>query len=96
MIDRDGDIHNLFPRVAPGERECIHCPYCGYDYVHITKPLTFSGNDRYEAAHAFLMGVRGDVHAILFEGECGHSWALAFGSHKGQIFYEIVRRNEQE
>lgn len=78
------------------EAGILHCPYCGSDYVCLGSMLTFSGKDHYQAAHAFGLGVRGDVDALLFEGECGHRWALAFGFHKGRTFYKLVRRNNED
>jgi hypothetical protein len=87
------DIQTLFLK-EDGEAGLLHCPYCGDEHVHVSKQLTFSGGDTYEASRVFGLGVRGDVDALLFEGECGHQWALAFGFHKGSTYYTLTRRSE--
>jgi hypothetical protein len=89
------DIQALFLE-EDDEQGLLHCPYCGFEYVRVNKPLSFSGGDSYDAAQVFGLGVRGDVDALLFEGECGHQWALAFGFHKGRTYYTLVRRSEEE
>ena len=83
------EIKALFLNENDGEK-LLHCPYCGYEYVHLGKPLTFSGGDNYDAKGVFGLDVRGDVQALLFEGECGHQWALAFGFHKGYTYFNLV------
>lgn len=77
--------------LTPGDHaQQVHCPFCGHEYVRMKKPLYFTGGD-YEAAKVLGLGVRGDVTVLSFQGECGHAWVLAFGVHKGQVFYDIVQ-----
>lgn len=77
------------------DNERMSCPYCGYEYVSVGNPYSFSGNDDYSAAKVFNMEVRGDVLVLPCEGECGHKWVLALGFHKGQTYWKVVL-NEQD
>ena len=85
------EIKALF--LHENDQQCLlHCPYCGGEFVRLNRFLTFSGGkEGYDAARVFDLGVRGEVDVLLFEGECGHRWALAFGFHKGVTFYKVVR-----
>lgn len=68
----------------------VICPRCSFEYVRAEHPLYFAGNDEYEAEKVFEMGVRGDVIALPFCGECGHKWIIALGSHKGNTRWKLV------
>jgi hypothetical protein len=72
-----------------GDQFAVVCPYCSYGYVHMGHAHTMTG-DEYESAHVHDIGVRGDVTIIPFSGECGHSWVVVLGFHKGNIFGDIV------
>ena len=57
------------------------CPICGYEYQHIGTPRVIDGKDGYEAGWEG----RGDLLVFPVYGECGCSWELCFGTHKGQV-----------
>ncbi|GEM_PF-6562116 len=59
----------------------MECPECGFYYAHPHPPEVIDGKDNSEAG----WGGRGSLIRILFEGECGHSWYICFGFHKGQV-----------
>ena len=65
----------------PDEIKRLKCPVCGDDYQHIGSRQDVPGRDSYEAG----WGGRGDLLVIPVEGECGHTWQLCFGSHKGNV-----------
>ena len=67
------------------------CPVCGFDYQHEGNPRRIKGNDKYEDD----WWGRGDLIVIPFYGECGTSWELCLGFHKGQIhcFTRITELN---
>jgi hypothetical protein len=49
--DQDmNEVKTLFLNENDGEN-LLHCPYCGDEYVHLCKPLTFSGGEGYDARH---------------------------------------------
>jgi hypothetical protein len=57
----------------------VVCPACGFEYTRAGTPRVVDGEDDYRAG----WGGRGDLIVIPFVGECGHSWELCFGFHKG-------------
>lgn len=71
--------HNLIPKLEFND-DLVLCPYCKFDYCHITKQEYISGQDNYKAWEG-----RGDLYFTLFWGECGSLFAHAYGEHKGQI-----------
>ena len=57
------------------------CPGCGDTYQHTGSPQAVSTED-YGAG----WGGRGPLLVVPVEGECGHSWEMCFGFHKGETF----------
>jgi hypothetical protein len=75
--------HYLFaPAVAGHEGAVlILCPVCGreaMDYAHPGTPVLIDRGDYQNG-----WGGRGRLIVIPFEGECGHTWEVCFGFHKG-------------
>jgi len=66
------------------EMSQLRCPICGYDYIHLDKPIYMESHDNYEAMGEF---VRGDVIKIPFWCEANHYGYFYFGFHKGMTFY---------
>ena len=66
----------------------LKCPECGHEFTHI-KALHELDGDKEESPERSYYFKQGG-YAIEFEGECGHSWTLVLGEHKGQIFVEAV------
>ncbi len=64
----------------------IHCPVCGFNYQHADGVTEVDGGDMYEAG----WGGRGDLIRIPFWGECGHTWDLCLGFHKGDTFLFVA------
>lgn len=61
------------------EQDGVKCPECDHDNVHFEAPSLIEGHDNYKAGwHG-----RGDLIAIPFWCENGHTWTLCFGFHKG-------------
>lgn len=53
----------------------VCCPRCGYNYSHVSvEPLASSDT-----------GTRQGGFAVIFWGECDHSWADIYAEHKGQV-----------
>lgn len=69
----------------------VLCPVCGFDYVHEGIPYTVKGNDHGDAWEG-----RGDLIVVPFDGECGHTWELCFGHHKGQTTAFVRNINKDE
>lgn len=65
---------------TPGNM-CIKCPLCGYENVSFCDAKLFGGGDGYEAP----WWGRGSLLVIPFSGECGHSFEMCFGFHKGNV-----------
>jgi hypothetical protein len=63
----------------------IHCPVCGFEYVHVISCEHLRGNDNNEAWTG-----RGDAITIQMVGECEHGWKILVGLHKGQSFLQIT------
>ena len=67
--------------------DVLVCPMClrmspdRQTYIRSGRVSLVEGHDNYEAWEG-----RGDALAIAMNGECGHSWALCLGFHKGQTF----------
>lgn len=61
----------------------LHCPICGYDYVHFNAP-THQTTDNYDAWEG-----RGSAIRIPMYCEGGHRWTLRFGFHKGGVSLAI-------
>lgn len=64
----------------------IHCPTCGFEYVHFGAPQVLDSHDNYDAVPD--QWVRGDVIEVPMNCENGHQWRLQIGFHKG---YTLVR-----
>jgi hypothetical protein len=64
----------------------VLCPLCGYDYVHPTAVASHDGEDAYRAWSG-----RGDAVTVGMWGECGHTWTLCLGHHKGATFLFVSR-----
>ena len=61
----------------------LKCPICADTYQHVTNSWQrIFGRDDYEAG----WGGRGDLVILPLWGECGHTWELCLGSHKGEVF----------
>jgi hypothetical protein len=69
--------------------QLIQCPICGEDYHHPGTPLEEDSQDAYKAGWSG----RGSLTAIPMEGECGHTWDLCVGFHKGNCY--LFARAEQ-
>jgi len=63
----------------------IVCPICGFEYVHFLAAETDYGDDVMGSA---WQG-RGMAVKVPMWCECGHSWTLRLGFHKGQTFVAI-------
>ncbi len=74
---------------------CVCCPVCGDFYSHIIQASTLVGRDKWEAQiykGTFPQGhtsERRSALAIVFAGECGHTWELHFQQHKGANEIEL-------
>jgi very-short-patch-repair endonuclease len=66
------------------------CPICGFNYQHFREPRVIPGLDAYKAP----WDGRGDLIIVPMQGECGHSWELCIGFHKGNS--HIFGRAEKE
>ena len=64
----------------------LHCPFCGYEFVHFGTPRELDGHDNYDAVPDEW--VKGNVIEIPMNCELGHHWRLQIGFHKG---YTMVR-----
>ena len=62
----------------------ICCPFCGYSYTRTGGPMESVGSGDYEAWSG-----RGSADVLRFEGECGHTWMLVLGFHKGETFLTV-------
>jgi hypothetical protein len=56
------------------------CPVCSDEYGHVQNYERVDGHDSYKA-----WAGRGDAHRIFIAGECGHTWFLCVGEHKGNL-----------
>ncbi len=59
----------------------VTCPCCGDHWVHVGSVEKEPGRDNYESSS----GLRGDCVVICFSGECGSSFVLRLGEHKGNV-----------
>lgn len=59
----------------------IVCPICRGEYHHIEQTRTEPGNDAYDADWPG----RGDLFVMTLRGECGHTWEICIGFHKGNL-----------
>jgi len=68
----------------------LRCPVCGFWPGHMREVEKIDGKDSWQAGWSG----RGDLVVIRIDGECGHSWELCLGEHKGaiQIFARIDDR----
>ena len=57
------------------------CPICEFEYNHMYDAYIISGNDNYGAGWKG----RGDLMVLPIKGECGSSWELCVGFHKGNL-----------
>jgi hypothetical protein len=71
----------------------LRCPACSDTYQHVTNSWQhIPGHDNYEAG----WGGRGDLVIITMWGECGHTWEICFGSHKGETICFVRVPHDQE
>jgi hypothetical protein len=86
-VRHDGTFWTGEPNISA--TVCPVCSVCPDEYQHPQCPQVVPGEDNYEAG----WGGRGDLTVLPFEGECGHSWALCFGFHKGMtaVFVAVPR-----
>ena len=61
----------------------VHCPICGYDYVH-TGEMSSKSSDDYSAWQG-----RGSADRLDMWCENGHYWTVRFGFHKGMTFIAV-------
>lgn len=73
--------------------EPITCPYCGFDYVHLSAVVVHQGQHRHTLTgrHAIHEtnaepSGRGSTVTVAFWCEEGHAWTVAWAFHKGQTF----------
>jgi hypothetical protein len=84
----------LTDRVYAGEW-AIACPACGFEYSHVREAGTLLGGDEggvYPGTRAIGLAPdheRRSAVAIVFDGECGHAWALRIQQHKGINFVTV-------
>ena len=71
--------HKLIPELKFSD-DLVLCPFCGFEYCHITKQEHILGHDNGDAWEG-----RGDLYLTFFDGECGSFFAHAYGEHKGNI-----------
>jgi hypothetical protein len=64
----------------------VHCPICGFEYVHTGRPETISPEDS---------GTRSGGLRLRFSCENGHEFAIDFGEHKGNTFARVLQRIER-
>ena len=57
----------------------LHCPECGFNYVHIQQPVLIDGEDSYATG----LGNRGDAITIKCTCEQGCEFLLLILFHKG-------------
>ena len=60
----------------------VRCPVCGFDYVHPDGLRAFDDAGNKEARWCEL----------LLRGECGHTFAVQFIAHKGQMVLRLEER----
>jgi hypothetical protein len=77
--------HLLIPELKYSD-DFVLCPFCGFDYCHITRQEHVYGNDSGGAWEGL-----GDLYLTFFYGECGSVFAQAYGEHKGQITQGILK-----
>jgi len=76
----------------PGYKR-LRCPVCSDTYQHVTNSWQhIPGHANYEAG----WGGRGDLVIVALWGECGHTWEICFGSHKGETFCFVRVPHSQE
>lgn len=70
----------------------VVCPFCTrgrpneVSYVHLMSARTHPGNDNYEAAHHFEIGVRGDVTILRFSSAASTIWTnIARAGKAGKV-----------
>lgn len=91
-VVREGGNDLLLKNFIPSDRTLdafgakkLCCPICGFDYVHFGTPKHIDGKDSYKAWEG-----RGDAILIDMDAECGDSWTLQIGFHKGFTFLSIL------
>lgn len=72
-------VAGAFYQESNPERSLV-CPVCSSEYGHVARYEKVEGLDDYKAWSG-----RGDLHKLVIEGECGHTWNLCVGEHKGQL-----------
>lgn len=77
----NGDFIRIKGQMHPdqiGDASLLKCPVCGFEYNHPLRPAPQE------------LTVEGSTQVVSFAGECGHSWSLCFGFHKGNTFVVVV------
>lgn len=79
-------IEELFTRYDQSDRQGtrLSCPVCGDNNVHFQDATMLDRNDNYAAGEGRDQELR-----ISMNCECGHSWVLRLGHHKGETFAAI-------
>ncbi len=60
------------------------CPVCGFTYSHYRRRFSVPSNT---GPFLYKQGIEG----LIFDGECGHSWEVCFGEHKGNVYLFCVQ-----
>jgi len=68
----------------------VHCPVCGFDFVHFGTPSFHDGHDDGKAWRG-----RGDAIKLPMWCENGHDWTFVVGGHKGHtsLTFETVMQS---
>ena len=79
-------------KVLSNEVDEILCPICLFNFTHISS-ARIDESDDYTAWSG-----RGSVAVIKMWGECGHSWELCVGFHKGncKLFIRSAGEDQQD
>ena len=70
------------------------CPFCDFEYTHITAAYTRLGSDEFEAEIVDGTEQRGHTpsrrSALVIAGHCenGHKWNIVLQQHKGNTYVE--------
>lgn len=73
----------LGPSDVDGLGDLLKCPICGFEWTHLGVPVMLATDN------GRAWGGRGNCLVIPVNGECGHSWNICIGYHKGQNFIFI-------
>jgi hypothetical protein len=66
------------------------CPACRFGYAHLREVGALRGSDEFEGTPpdgvrvvGRAVGERRAAVELVYDGECGHAWAIRFQQHKG-------------